>query len=65
MEVKSKSAGVTYKLEKSPDGMTLSGRGELRWNVPQSQAGKSTPVIISVTNAGGKELFHTFDLVAD
>jgi hypothetical protein len=65
MEVKSKSAGVSYKLEKGPDGMTVSGGGEVRWNVPQNQSGKATPVIISVKNATGKELFHTFDLVGD
>jgi PQQ enzyme repeat len=64
MEVKSKSAGVAYKLEKGPEGMTVSGAGEVRWNVPPAQEGKSTPVIVSVKNTGGKELFHTFDLAA-
>ena len=65
MEVKSKSGGVTYQLEKGPDGMTVSAGGELRWNIPPNQAGKSTPVIISVKNAGGKDIFHTFDLTVD
>jgi hypothetical protein len=68
MDVKSKSAGIAYKLEKGPDGMTVSGSGEVRWNVPQNQTGiatPATPVIISVKNAAGKELFHTFDLIAD
>jgi hypothetical protein len=65
MEAKSKSVGVAYKLEKGPEGMTVSGGGEVRWNVPPDQAGKTAPVIINVKNGGGKELFHTFDLTAE
>jgi mono/diheme cytochrome c family protein len=65
IEVKSKSAGVTYKLENGPEGMTASAGGEVRWNVPPGQAGKTTPVIISVKNAGGKESLHTFDLTVE
>jgi hypothetical protein len=65
MDVKSKSAGITYKLESAPEGMRLSSRGELRWSVPTTAAGKSIPVIINVKNASGKELFHSFDLLVD
>ena len=65
MDVKSKSAGVTYKLEKGPEGMTVSSGGEVRWNVPQDEEGKSKPIIINVKSAAGKELFHTFDLSVD
>jgi hypothetical protein len=65
LEVKSKSVGVTYKLEQGPDGMTVSAGGEVRWNVPAGQAGKTVPVIVTVSNASGKEVFHTFEIVVD
>ncbi len=65
MEVKSKSPGVTFKLEKGPDGMTVSNEGQVRWKIPPAQAGKTTPVIVSVKNAAGKEMFHSFDLAVD
>jgi hypothetical protein len=65
LEVRSKAPGVACKLEKGPDGMTVSPGGVVRWNVPPNQTGKAAPVIISVKNASGKELFHSFDLVAD
>src|SRR5262249_59528844 len=41
--VKSKSAGVSYKLDKGPEGMTVSAAGEVRWDVPPGQAGKTVP----------------------
>jgi hypothetical protein len=65
VDAKSKAAGLTYKLEKGPEGMTVSSGGEVRWNVPASQADKSTAVIISIRNATGKEVFHTFEILAD
>jgi hypothetical protein len=65
IDVKSKSAGVTYKLVSGPEGMTVSDRGELRWNVPEDTDGQLIPVTVSVKNSGGKELFHRFDLAID
>jgi hypothetical protein len=65
IQAQSKPAGFTYKLENGPEGMTVSGSGEVRWNVPAEQAGKTAPVIVSVKNAAGKEVFHTFDLTAE
>jgi hypothetical protein len=65
MAVKSKSAGVTYKLDKGPEGMTVSSGGEVRWNAPSTQVGKTHPVIVTVSNASGKEVFHTFEIVVE
>ena len=65
MDVKSKSGGLKYKLESGPDGMTISGSGELRWDAPAAQAGKTAPVIVSVKDAAGKELLHSFEVAAD
>jgi hypothetical protein len=45
--------------------MTVSAGGEVRWNVPKGQAGKTVPVILSLSNAAGKEVFHSFDLLAE
>ena len=65
MDVKSKAGGVTYKLESGPDGMTVSGAGEVRWDVPAAPTGKSVAVIVNVRDAAGKELFHSFEVAAE
>ena len=64
-EVKSKAGGLKYKLESGPDGMTVSGSGELRWDAPAAQAGKTAPVILTIRDAAGKELFHSFEVTAE
>ena len=65
LDVKSKAGGLKYKLESGPDGMTISGGGEVRWDAPAAQAGKSAAVIINVRDAAGKEVFHSFEVTAE
>jgi hypothetical protein len=45
-----------------PDGMTVSAEGKLEWAVPADFAENEVSVIVSVTDAGGHETFHTFKL---
>jgi hypothetical protein len=45
--------------------MTVSAAGEVRWDVPPGQAGKTVPVIVTVSNAPGKEVFHSFEIFVD
>jgi hypothetical protein len=59
---KSKSGGVTYKLESGPDGMAVAPDGKLTWDVPADYAKKEADVIVSVRDKEGQEKFHTFTL---
>ena len=54
LDVKSKSGGLKYKLESGPDGMTISGSGEVRWDVPAAQKGKTVAVVVSVPRRRGE-----------
>ena len=65
LEVKSKLGGLTYKLESGPEGMTVSKTGVVRWEPPQEMAGKSVQVIITIKDRGGRETFHSFDLMVE
>src|SRR5262249_9686823 len=60
VQVKSKKGGVRYKLESGPPGMKLSEGGRLTWPVPAGYAQPETDVLITVSDAAGQEIFHTF-----
>jgi hypothetical protein len=62
--VRSRKGGVKLKLESGPPGMKLGGAGaeELVWDVPADMADRTTSVILTVSDASGRELFHTFTL---
>jgi hypothetical protein len=59
--VKSKKGGVKLKLETGPKGMKIED-GKLTWPVPAVLVGREVEVSIGVTDAGAREVFHTFKL---
>ena len=64
--VKSKKGGVKYKVESGPDGMKVSPDGRLTWPVPADFGQAELDVIVTVSDASGQEIFHTFKIaVAD
>jgi hypothetical protein len=60
--VKVKKGPAKCKLESGPEGMTVTADGKLEWAVPAGFAEKEVSVIVSVTDAGGQETFHSFKL---
>jgi hypothetical protein len=58
--VKSKKGGVKVSLDAGPDGMKLSADGKLTWDVPAAMVKQDAVVILSVSDASGQDLFHTF-----
>jgi hypothetical protein len=60
--VKSKKGGVKYKLESGPKGMGIDGNGQLSWQVPADNPEGQSDIIITVSDATGQELFHTFKI---
>jgi hypothetical protein len=65
IEAQSKEGGLKYNVESGPDGLTVSEKGEVRWEIPPGQRGKTVKVVLSIKDAGGKEVFHTFDVAVE
>jgi hypothetical protein len=60
LSVKSKSAGVTYKLDSGPAGMAISQTGKLTWPVPADFAEQETDIIVTIRDKTGQECLHSF-----
>jgi hypothetical protein len=58
--VRSKKGGVKLKLDSGPEGMKLTAAGELVWEVPREFAEAEAGVIVTITDASDRELFHNF-----
>ena len=57
---KSRSGKVRYRLDSGPEGMTLSDRGLLLWDVKTQPPDASASVIISVSDEAGRAAMHSF-----
>jgi hypothetical protein len=62
IRVKSKAGGVKFTLSSGPEGMSLSEDGLVTWDVPAGIGVGQHGVIITVENASGQTLFHSFTL---
>jgi hypothetical protein len=60
--VKSKRGGVTYRLDSGPAGMTISPEGLLCWSPPADLRQTDHDVILTIREAAGQEVFHTFTI---
>jgi hypothetical protein len=60
--VKSKQGKVKFKLESGPRGMSVSGDGKLTWNVPADFAEAKVDVLLTIGDASGQEIFHSFEI---
>ena len=62
---RSRAGGLRFALDAGPEGMTVSGSGMVRWQVPTGLEGKPQRVLVSVRDAAGTNIFHTFELVVE
>jgi hypothetical protein len=60
VEVKSRRGEVKYALASGPEGMTVSPTGLVRWRVPAGFKGGESTVVLTIRDASGQEVFHTF-----
>jgi hypothetical protein len=60
LSVKSKRGGVRCTLDSGPEGMTVSPEGKVHWPVPADETPTHASVVISVSDASGQKLVHTF-----
>jgi predicted Zn finger-like uncharacterized protein len=58
--VKSKKGGVKIKLESGPDGMKVGADGRITWAVPKDFGQTEADVLLTVGDATGQEIFHSF-----
>jgi uncharacterized protein (TIGR03067 family) len=64
LAAKAKKGGVKYRLESGPPGMAVSPAGLVSWQVPaDATVGGEVTVLLTVADAAGQEVFHTFKLV--
>lgn len=62
IRARSRAGGVRFTLESGPRGMSVSRKGVLTWRVPDDAAGRQVAVIVSVRDASGREVLHSFRL---
>ncbi len=62
VQAKSKRGSVVFKLVSGPPAMKISDQGVLTWNAPVADAGRSHDVIVSISDASNREVFHSFHL---
>jgi hypothetical protein len=60
LTVKSKRGDARFQVASGPTGMTISPEGQLDWTVPADFARVEETVVVSVKDASGQEIFHTF-----
>jgi hypothetical protein len=60
--VKSKAGGVRYQLAAGPERLEVSPGGLVKWRVPADFKGNEGDVILTIRDASGQEVFHTFTI---
>ena len=62
INVKSRKGGVICNIESGPKGMHVSRQGLLTWDVPADFAEARVDVILTITDASGQKVLHTFTI---
>jgi hypothetical protein len=62
LDLRSKKGGVKVKLETGPAGLTVTPDGRVSWAVPPRFAEPETEVLLTITDASGQEIAHTFTI---
>ncbi len=62
MAVKSRKGGVKFQVATGPDGLEVSPTGLVKWHVPADYKGGDAEVLLTVRDASGQEVFHTFTI---
>jgi WD40 repeat protein len=59
IQVRSSKGGATFDLSHGPEGLSVSGDGSMRWQVPLNAERKEYEAIVTIGDASGKQIFHT------
>ena len=58
----SRQGNITYHLDSGPSGMSITQSGLVSWKPDSKNPDREDSVIVSIKDASGKEIFHTFKL---
>lgn len=56
----SKNGSVRMKLSAGPETMKMDAQGEIRWKPTNRHRGTTNTVVVTVSDASGQEVMHTF-----
>jgi len=62
LDVRSKQGGVKVELVSGPEGLKVSGSGQVSWTVPADLEASEFDVLVTISDASGQEAVHTFPL---
>ncbi len=62
LEARSRKGGVKYTLSRGPAGLAVSAEGRLSWPSPRRTEGEDSTAVVIVSDASGREAFHTLSL---
>lgn len=62
IKAESNKGGLKYNLDSGPDGMTVSTSGLVSWRPNIENVENNISVIITITDSGGQETFHSFKI---
>ncbi len=62
LQVQTNGKKVRIALEDGPAGAKLTKKNQLRWKVPTDHAEAWARFLLTVSNADGQELFHSFEV---
>jgi formylglycine-generating enzyme required for sulfatase activity len=60
LDIHAKKGGVKVSLESGPGGLRVKPNGQVMWIVPANFEASEADVIVSLRDASGQEVFHTF-----
>ena len=62
IEARSRKGSVKYTLTRGPNGLVVSPEGRLSWPSPRGVEGAELTAVVTVSDASGREVFHTLTL---
>jgi hypothetical protein len=62
LDVRSKKGGAKVKLEVGPPGLKVTPDGQVSWSVPDKFDEKEAEVLVTISDAAGQEVAHTFKI---
>jgi S1-C subfamily serine protease len=65
LDIRSKKASVKVKLETGPAGLTVTPDGKVSWTIPRDFTESEAEVLMTITDASGQEMAHTFTIVVE
>lgn len=63
VSIESRQGSARCKLTSGPEGMTIEGGNRLVWTVPSDFNEEQASVVLTISDASGQEVFHTFSIL--